>query len=240
MFVRGEEMKKKSILIILLALFIISGGGIGFYFYYQGTHFLKTEDARITGNQYKVMPQISAEITNIDIKEGDTLFKNEAIAEQDTTNLDPGLIRKSIIRAPIDGTVIKLLSREHEIAAAGQTVALMVDMDDLYVSANIEETEIGKVKVGQDVEVSIDSLEGKTIPGKVRKIRQATNSALSLVAAVNTSGNFNKVTQRVPIEIAIAKPKDMNLIPGSNVIVKGGTYFVNSNSCSYFYKGFYF
>lgn len=219
MNVRGEDMKKKYVLIILLVLFVISGGGIGYYFYYQSTHFLKTEDARIAGDQYKVMPQISAEITNIDVKEGDTLLKNEAIAEQDTTNLDPGLIRKSIIRAPIDGTVIKLLSKEHEIAAAGQPVALMVDMNKLYVSANIEETDIKKVKIGQDVDVSIDILEGQTIPGKVRDIGKATNSALSLVPAVNTSGNFNKVTQRIPIEIAIVKPESIDLIPGSNVEV---------------------
>lgn len=212
-------MKKKAILIVLLILFVISGGGIGYYFYYQGTHNLKTEDARIAGDEYKVMPQISSEIMNIDIKEGDTLVKNEAIAEQDTTNLDPGLISKSIIRAPINGTVIKLLSKEHEIAAAGQAIALMVDMDELYVSANIEETDIKKVKVGQDVDVSIDSLDGETIPGKVRNIGKATNSALSLVSAVNTSGNFNKVVQRIPVEIAIVKPKDMNLIPGSNVVV---------------------
>lgn len=219
MNVRGEEMKKKYILITLLVLFVVSGGAIGYYFYYQSTHFLKTEDARIAGDQYKVMPQISAEITNIDVKEGDTLVKNEAIAEQDTTNIEPGLISKSIIRAPIDGTVVKLLSKEHEIAAAGQPVALMVNMDELYVSANIEETDIKKVKIGQDVDVSIDLLDGETIPGKVSDIGKATNSALSLVPAVNTSGNFNKVTQRIPIEIAIAKPKDMELIPGSNVVV---------------------
>lgn len=165
------------------------------------------------------MPQISAEITNIDVKEGDILVKSEAIAEQDTTNLDPGMIRKSIIRAPINGTVIKLLSKEHEIAAAGQPVAIMMDMNQLYVSANIEETNINKVKVGQDVDVSIDSLNGETIPGKVRDIGKATNSTLSLVPAVNTSGNFNKVTQKIPIEIAILKPEDLELIPGSNVEV---------------------
>ncbi|BDH62898.1 secretion protein HlyD [Lysinibacillus sp. PLM2] len=212
-------MKKKDILTLLLVLFVFSGGGIGFYFYYQGTHYLKTEDARIAGDQYKVMPQISAEITNIDVKEGDILVKSEAIAEQDTTNLDPGMIRKSIIRAPINGTVIKLLSKEHEIAAAGQPVAIMMDMNQLYVSANIEETNINKVKVGQDVDVSIDSLNGETIPGKVRDIGKATNSTLSLVPAVNTSGNFNKVTQKIPIEIAILKPEDLELIPGSNVEV---------------------
>jgi len=212
-------MKRKLILLILLALFLVSGGGLGYYYFYQGTHFVKTEDARISGDQYKVMPQISAEITRFDVEEGETLAQNEAIAEQDVSNIDPSMINKSVIRAPINGTVIKLLVKEHEIAAAGQAVALMLNMDELYVSANIEETDITKIKVGQLVDVSIDTLDGIVIPGKVRKIGEASNSIFTLVPAVNTSGNFNKVTQRIPIEIAIAKPDGTKLIPGTNVEV---------------------
>lgn len=213
-------MKKKGILIVLLVLLVVSGSGLGYFYYYQGTHFVKTEDARISGDQYKVMPQISAELTSIDVDEGDVLQKNEVIAEQDLTNLDPSMISKSIVRAPIDGTVIKILAKENEIVAAGQPVALMMDMDKLYVSANIEETDIQHIQVGQVVEVTIDALDGAEIPGKVRKIGEASNSAFSLIPAVNTSGNYNKVTQRIPIEIAIAAPKGMELIPGTNVEVK--------------------
>lgn len=213
-------MKRKLVLTILLAAMIISGGGIGYYYWYQGAHYVKTEDARIQGDQYRVMPQISGEITHIDIQEGDTLQKNEAIAEQDVSNMDPSMIDKSIIRAPISGNVIKIFSKEHETAAPGQAVALMVNMDEVYVSANIEETEITKIKEGQVVEISVDTLDGKIIAGKVRKIGQAANSVFSLIPATNTSGNFNKVKQRIPIEIAVNKPEDMELIPGTNVEIK--------------------
>ena len=130
------------------------------------------------------------------------------------------MIEKSIIRAPITGNVIKVYSKEHETAAPGSALALMVNMDEVYVSANIEEGEIGKIKEGQVVEVSVDTYNGQKILGKVRKIGQASNSVFSLIPATNTTGNFNKVKQRVPIEIAINKPEDMNLIPGTNVEVK--------------------
>ncbi|MDQ0246653.1 multidrug resistance efflux pump [Bacillus fengqiuensis] len=213
-------MKRKLVLTILLAVMISSGGGIGYYYWYQGAHYVKTEDARIQGDQYRVMPQISGEITHIDIQEGDTLQKNEAIAEQDVSNMDPSMIDKSIIRAPISGNVIKVFSKEHETAAPGQAVALMVNMGEVYVSANIEETEITKIKEGQVVEISVDTLDGKVIAGKVRKIGQAANSVFSLIPATNTSGNFNKVKQRIPIEIAVNKPEDMELIPGTNVEIK--------------------
>ncbi|MFJ5624893.1 HlyD family efflux transporter periplasmic adaptor subunit [Peribacillus loiseleuriae] len=213
-------MKRKIVLIVLLVLLVLSGGGLGYFYYYQGTHFIKTEDARINGEQYKVMPQISAKITDITVEEGDILEQDEVIAEQDVTTNDPTMLSKSLVRAPISGTLIKLLVKENEIVTAGQPVALMINQDELYVSANIEETNIKKIQVGQIVDVSIDALDGSTISGKVRKIGEATNSTFSLVPAVNTSGNFNKVTQRIPIEIAIAKPESMKLIPGTNVVVK--------------------
>lgn len=213
-------MKKKLVLLALLVIFVLSGGGLGYFYYYQGTHFIKTEDARITGDQYKVIAQTSEKVTHIAVEEGDVLEQDEVIAEQDVTSNDPTMISKSIVRAPINGTVIKLLAKKNEIVSAGQPVALMINKDELYVSASIEETAIKKIEVGQIVDVSIDALDGSTIPGKVRKIGEATNSTFSLVPAINTSGNFNKVTQRIPIEIAIAKPEGMKLIPGTNVVVK--------------------
>ena len=80
-------MKRKKVLIILLVLLVISGAAIGFYYWYQGTHYLKSEDARIQGDQYKVMPQIAGEITRIDVHEGDTVQKDAVIAEQDISNI---------------------------------------------------------------------------------------------------------------------------------------------------------
>lgn len=213
-------MERKVVLITLLVLFVMSGGAIGIYYWYQGTHYLKTEDARIQGDQYKVMPQITGDITSLDVQEGDTVQKGAVIAEQDIANIDPSMIEKSIIRAPITGNVIKIYSKEYETVAPGATVAVMVNMDEVYVSANIEEGDIEKVKVGQTVEVSIDTYDGQVLLGKVRKIGQASNSVFSLIPATNTSGNFNKVKQRVPIEIAINKPADMVLLPGTNVEVK--------------------
>lgn len=213
-------MNRKMVLIILLVVMVISGGVIGYYYWYQATHYLKTEDARIQGDQYKVMPRMTGDITSIDVNEGDTVQEGAVIAQQDISTIDPSMIEKSIIRAPISGSVLKLYSKEYETAVPGSAIALMVNMDEVYVSANIEEGQIGKVHEGQIVEVSIDTMDGQVLFGKVRKIGQAANSVFSLIPTTNTSGNFNKVKQRIPIEIAINKPADMTLIPGTNVEVK--------------------
>ncbi|MNW24194.1 putative multidrug resistance protein EmrK [compost metagenome] len=213
-------MSKKKILPVLVILLILSGGTIGFYYWYQGSHFVKSEDARIQADAYKVMPLISAEITHIDVEEGDELLKDEPVAEQDVSGLDSSMINKSVLHAPISGTVIKVHAKEHEMGTPGQAVVTMADMNSLYVSANIEETDISRIAAGQLVDVTLDAAGNRSIQGKVRTIGQATNSVFSLISSVNTSGNYNKVTQRIPIEIELNVPEGMKLIPGSNVEVK--------------------
>lgn len=213
-------MRRKIVLSILIVLLVISGGTLGYYYWYQGTHFVKTEDARISATQYKVMPQITAELNHIDVEEGDVLKRNEPIAEQDVSGLDSSMISKSVLRSPIDGTVLKVYSKEHEIGTPSSPVAIVADMNDLYVSTNIEETDINRIKAGQVVDVSLDADGDYTIQGKIRKIGEASNSVFATIAATNTSGNFNKVTQRIPVEIALNVPKDLKLIPGTNVVVK--------------------
>ncbi|WP_411344456.1 HlyD family secretion protein [Paenibacillus sp. WLX1005] len=213
-------MKKKLTLWILVALLVITGGSLGYYYWYQGTYYIKSDDARITADQYKVMPQITSKLTHIDVEEGDTLKRNEPIAEQDVSGLTSDAISKSVLRAPIDGTVLKLYSKTNEIASPSSTVAVMADLNSLYVSTNIEETDIGRIKLGALVDITLDAAGDEIIQGKVRKIGQASNSVFSVIPATNTSGNFNKVTQRIPVEIALNVPEGLQLIPGTNVEVK--------------------
>ncbi|WP_047150885.1 HlyD family secretion protein [Aneurinibacillus tyrosinisolvens] len=213
-------MNRKKLLIFLLAIIVLGGGGIGYYYWYQGKHYVKTDDARIQGDTYRILPQIAGEITSMNVEEGDTVQQNQAIAQQDTSNMDPSMIDKSVLRAPVSGTIIKLFSKDHEMASPSSPVGLMVDMNDLYVSANIEETYVDRIQPGQVVDVTIDTLNGQTLKGKVRRVGKASNSMFSLLPATNTSGNFNKVTQRVPIEISLGKAPGLELIPGTNVEVK--------------------
>ncbi|GIM45567.1 secretion protein HlyD [Collibacillus ludicampi] len=213
-------MNRKVILSTILAAIVVGGAGIGGYYWYQATHYVSTEDARIDCDQYRVMPQISGELTQIIMKEGQSVQQNEAVAQQDTSNLDPSMMDKAILRAPITGTIVKWFNKEHEVVTPGQAVAIVENLNDTYVSANIEETYIDKIHPGQPVDITVDALNGLKMTGTVRKVDQASNSTFSLLPAVNTSGNFTKVTQRVRVEIELNKPKGITLIPGTNVEVK--------------------
>jgi multidrug resistance efflux pump len=210
--------KKCKVLIAIGIIMVAALSGIVFYYWYNNTYFVTTEDARVTGDLIKVSPQINGKLLELNAEEGDSVSQDQILGRQEMTNLPDINVDQSIIRAPISGIVIKKIGNVGEIEAAGQSLAMLVDPQKLYISANIEETKLGKLKRGQAVDVTIDQIEGKTYTGKVKFVGKASNSTFSLLPA-STSGTFTKVVQRVPVKIELDKV-DSELLPGTNAIVK--------------------
>jgi multidrug resistance efflux pump len=210
--------KRKIVMSVILIVMLGALGGIGFYYWYDNNYFVSTDDARVTGDLIKVSPQISGKLLEFNVEEGDNVSQDEILGRQEMGNLPDANVDQSIIRAPISGIVIKKIGNEGEIEAAGQSLAMIVDPQKLYISANIEETKLGKVKQGQPVDITIDQIEGKSFTGKVKYVGKASNSTFSLLPT-STSGTFTKVVQRVPVKIELDKINPQ-LLPGTNAIVK--------------------
>jgi len=103
--------------------------------------------------------------------------------------------------------------------AAGQRILLLHNPDEVWVEANIKETQVGKLKIGQTVRVSVDAYPSETFVGRVARIGSATTARFALLPTPNPSGNFTKITQRVPVKIDIVQmPKP--LTPGMMVEVE--------------------
>lgn len=213
-------MKRKIILIALVIAIVVAGGGIGIYYWYQAAHYVSTDDARIAGDIYRVMPRTAGKLTALNIQEGDYVVADQIVGQQDVSNLPNSMLDNAILRAPTSGTVIKTLARVGEVVAPGQPVALIVNKKDLYVSANIEETDLGKVRLGQPVDFTVDTFPGLTFTGKVIEIGEATNSTFSAIPPINTSGNFTKVTQRIPVKISIDDQHGADLSPGMSAEIR--------------------
>ncbi len=154
------------------------------------------------------------------MKEGDTVIANQILGRLDSSNLSAGLLDHAVLRAPISGTVLKTMAKEGEVVVPGQPVAMIVNKDHLYISANIEETDLNRVHIGQKVECTVDTFPGYTLHGKVIEIGEATASTFSLLPEVNTSGDFTKVTQQIPIKIAIDNQQGLDLSPGMSAVIK--------------------
>ncbi|MDR6882955.1 HlyD family efflux transporter periplasmic adaptor subunit [Bacillus sp. 3255] len=213
-------MKRKIMLYVILTIIVIGGGGIAGYFWYEGQNYISTEDSRLAGDIYKVMPRITGKVTSLQVEEGAHVLADQIIGQQDINNLATSSMDQAALRSPIDGTVIKTLIKTGEVASVGQAVAMVVDSSRLFVSANIEETAINKVHEGQKVDIKLDNFPGKVLTGKVQEISRATASTFSLLPATNTSGNFTKVTQRIPIKIAIEDHQGLDLMPGISSNIK--------------------
>lgn len=214
-------MKKKAIMYAVLAAMIITLSGVTLYYWYNSNHYVDTEDARMDGTIVKISPQISGKISDMNVAEGDQVKEGAIIARQVDFNLKVGdNLDLSVIKSPISGTVVKKYGNVGEVGVPGQPIAMVADLGSLYITANIEETKLYKVKTGQQVDFTIDSIPGVKFNGQVTSIGDATVSTFSLLPSQNTGGNFTKVVQRVPVKIGIKNYQGQRLLPGMNAIVR--------------------
>lgn len=122
------------------------------------------------------------------------------------------------IKSPVPAVIDRTFVLPGEYVAAGQRILMLHNPNEVWVEANIKETQVGEVKLGQPVHVSVDAYPGVDFNGKVTRIGSATTARFALLPTPNPSGNFTKITQRVPVKIDIANPPKP-LTPGMMVEV---------------------
>ena len=147
---------------------------------------------------------------------------DRAAAEAQTAEADLKLARvafeETTLHAPLDGIVVQKSIEVGNILQAGQVALSLADVDHAWIAANIEETSVGRVRVGQPVKVSID--EGGSLTGHVSEVRAAVASEFALIPSDNAAGNFTKLVQRVPIKVELDPHPGRTLRPGQSVEVK--------------------
>ncbi|WP_262690681.1 HlyD family secretion protein [Kordiimonas aestuarii] len=112
------------------------------------------------------------------------------------------------IRTRTAGTITQIDLHPGEYITAGYPIYGMTVDGDLRVEANPKETELAHVRVGQSVDVTIDALPGLHFKGKVASIDPATGAEFAVLPAQNATGNWVKVTQRVPVQIKLDSDQD--------------------------------
>ena len=122
------------------------------------------------------------------------------------------------IRAPGDGIIDRTFAESGQYVSAGQRLLMMHNPKDLWVEANIKETAVRRLKVGQPVDVTIDAYPDKVFAGKVARIGSSTTSNFALLPTPNPSGNFTKITQRLPVRVNVDGDGEL-LRPGMMVEV---------------------
>ncbi len=154
---------------------------------------------------------------------GSTREQSVAAVEQARARLDQAKVAldRTVIRAPVAGVVGARSVRVGQYVNAGAQLLSVVPMRDAYVVANFKETQLDKMRIGQDVEITADAFPGRKIHGRIASFAPATGSEFALIPVENATGNFTKITQRVPVRIAVARNEGgLVLRPGLSLEVR--------------------
>lgn len=126
-------------------------------------------------------------------------------------------LERTIIRAPVAGVVGARGIRLGQVVAAGSQLMSIVPLQQTYVVANFKETQMGHMRLGQSVQIKADAFPGQTLTGKIESFAPATGSEFALIPIENATGNFTKITQRIPVRISLDPANGVALRPGLSV-----------------------
>ena len=126
------------------------------------------------------------------------------------------------IESPVQGVIDKTFVDVGEYVTPGQRLMLVHDPAKIWIEVNVKETQIGRLTPGQKVDVHVDAYPDEAFKGRVARIGNTATSAFALLPSPNPSGNFTKITQRLPVRVAIEQ-REGRLRPGMMVEVKIAT-----------------
>jgi len=232
-----KKKRGKGGLIIFLIIVVIGlcVGGYFLYNYWQDSvTYFTTDNASVSANMVTITPLVSGNVASWNVKEGDdvkagqivgrqdlgSLVQSSAIDAKSLTSSADSLASKADIKTPIDGKIVQSNVVTGETVSPGMSLAIVADTSNMYIKANVEETDIFRVKIGQKVIVRVDAYPGKEFTGVVESIGQATQSAFSTLPSLNTSGTYTKTTQLIPVKINIVNSENLPMMLGMNANVK--------------------
>lgn len=137
--------------------------------------------------------------------EGDKLKAQiqEGMAALSQANYD---LQHTMIVAPADGRLANLNVRVGDTVSTGINLFAIVEQAHFWVNANFKETQLNRIKPGQTASISVDMYPGVTFTGVVQSVSPGSGTIFSLLPPENATGNWVKVTQRVPVKIAFTNP----------------------------------
>ena len=171
----------------------------------------KLDAARAT--EGTAQAQVKAAQANVGVAQSQVAT---AQADLETANIQRGYAH---VVAPITGRVTKRAVDVGNVIAIGQPILAIVS-DNLWVTANYKETQLKKMRVNQAVTIKIDAVPDVKFAGHVQSFQRAAGSYFSALPAENATGNYVKVTQRVPVKIVFDHPEELqkyNVGPGMSV-----------------------
>lgn len=214
---QGMRRSSKIAIVVIVLIAVAAGIAFGANYLINSSHYVTTDNAQIDGTQIPIVAPTSGTLVGWTGNQGAVLRPDQVVGR---VEIDGGYVRpQRSIRAPAAGTIAVDNTTEGAYVQAGTQLAVAYDPRDVYVTARVDETDINDVRVGQRVDFTVDAYGGRSFSGSVREIQNGAANVFSPLPQSNSSGNFQKVTQVIPVKITIDDFQGLELIPGSNVEV---------------------
>ena len=202
----------KKVMGIILVLTIIVGTIIGVYFYWQSTSYLTTGNASVQTNLIHIVPPAPGRLDRFTVSEGSFVRENEIIGRVENVGH---------LRSPVDGVVVDTNAVLNQVVSPLAPVAVIADINNIHIRANIEETQIDRLQIGQRAYATIDARGNQQFAGYISSIGLVTDAALSgHLTSFTTGGTFTRVTQLVPIKITITDDVSLYNLIGLNANIR--------------------
>jgi len=201
----------RPMIIAVVVVILLAGLGIGGYFMYEGAYYYQTDNAKVDAIIYQLSANASGQLIRMEVSQGDQVKAGQVLAQVE---------KGPYVRSPVDGTVTDIRMQKGDYVTAADVILVVARTSDMYITANVEETNILKIQMGQSVSVSLDAY-GRSFEGYVEDINTITSTKLSgSSTSFTTSGTYTKVTQLIPIKIKLIDNVDLADIIGTNATVK--------------------
>ena len=143
------------------------------------------------------------------------VMQARAVVKQAELNLE-----YTTVKAPVKGTISKKTVEVGQQIQPGQALMALIPLERVWITANFKETQVENIRPGQRVTIRADAYGGKTFNGKVESLAAATGARFSLLPPDNSTGNYVKVVQRIPVRISLDAGQDHEhlLRPGMSVV----------------------
>lgn len=235
--------KKKNLTRKLIGgiVVILMAAGASYYLYMM--RYVSTDDAQISvaeGNSVPITVSFPGRLNSWTVNLNDAVNQGQVIgteSNQSVLSLNPSLVplvqkdpllaqrllERENIRSPISGKIVQTNVALGQGVQPGQVLAVIADSKQLQVTANIQETDIGKIRVGQIVDLDLDGLPSQPLHGVVSRINDVTQSVFSIVPNITAaSGSYTNVVQKIPIVIQITDKNlaKKTLVPGMSAHVQ--------------------
>jgi multidrug resistance efflux pump len=216
----GRRRLKRSTrraLFVLAVIAVLAALGFGGDYFLYTRNFVTTDNAQVDGNKIDFTAPATGTLIDWRGQQGAQLSTNEYIGRVKVGTSGPQ--PQVVIKSPGIGTIAVNNVVPGMWVTAGSQLATAYDLKRIYVTARVDETAIEGVGLGAPVDIAADAYSGAPITGIVTDIQAGAAAQFSLFPQSNSTGNFQKVTQVIPVRIEFTNTAGKYLVPGMNVTV---------------------